>query len=113
MRILGLAVALFAVLASAIVGCERPDTTLDLLARLASSPLIAAGAAAPVSPFLKIFIALFSVETIIFGLADFAARFGDWPEALEEAKIPTTLPLTVALFAIIVFAVSHIPVVRR
>ncbi|WP_374547495.1 ABC transporter ATP-binding protein/permease, partial [Rhodoblastus sp.] len=62
--------------------------------------------------FLKIFIALFSVETILFGLANISGQLGYWPKALAETPIPATLPLTVAMFAIIVFAVSHIPVVR-
>ena len=112
MRILAVAVALFALLAFA-VGWNAKDTPLELLG---PASLIAAWCcwrSAPISRFLKIFIALFSVETIVFGLADLSARFGYWPKALEEAPIPTTLALTVAIFAIIVFAVSHIPVVRR
>lgn len=111
MRLLGLAVAIFGIL-SAIVGYEFSDPTLDLLAVASFIAAYCCTRSGPVSPFLKIFLALFSVETIIFGLANFAAHFGAWPAALEEAKIPPTLPLTVALFAIIVFAVSHIPVVR-
>lgn len=111
MRLLGLAVAIFGIL-SAIVGYEFSDPTLDLLAVASFIAAYCCYRSGPVSPFLKIFLALFAVETIIFGLANFAAHFGAWPEALAEAKIPPTLPLTVALFAIIVFGVSHIPVVR-
>ncbi len=110
MKILAVAVALFAVLAFA-VGWKAGDVTMELLGPFALIAAYCCWRSAPISRFLKIFIALFSVETIVFGLADFSARFGYWPKALEEAPIPTTLVLTVAIFAIIVFAVHHIPVV--
>src|SRR5208337_5564738 len=109
-RILAIAVALFAVLAFA-VGWKAGDTPLELLGPASLLAAYCCWRSAPVSDFLKIFIALFSVETIVFGLADLAARFGYWPKALAETPIPTTLVLTVAVFAITVFAISHIPVV--
>ncbi len=111
MRLLGLAVALFGVL-SGVIGFELSNPTLDLLTAASLIVAYCCWRSAPLSPFLKIFLALFTVETIVFGLADFAARFGLWPKALAEARIPPTLALTVAMFAIIVFVVSHIPVVR-
>jgi putative ATP-binding cassette transporter len=110
MKILAVAVALFAVIAFA-VGWKAGEVTMELLGPFALIAAYCCWRSGPISRFLKIFIALFSVETIVFGLADFSARFGFWPKALEEAPIPTTLVLTVAIFAIIVFAVHHIPVV--
>jgi putative ATP-binding cassette transporter len=110
MRLLGLAVAIFGVL-SGIVGIQQADPTLDLLAGASLIVAFCCERSGPISRFLKIFLALFSVETIVFGLANFAARFGYWPKSLEDAQIPPTLALTVAMFAIIVFAVSHVPVV--
>jgi putative ATP-binding cassette transporter len=112
MKILGLVVAAFAIVC-AYLGLSGGDNMLELLA---AGSLIAAWCcwrSAPISIFLKIFIALFSVETVIFGLGVFAARFGYWPKLLAEAQLPPTLPLTVSVFAILVFAVSHLPVVRR
>ncbi len=111
MRILGLAVALFAFLAAG-VGWKIGDTTLELLGVASLIVFYCCERSASVSSFLKIFIALFSVETVVFGLADLAARFGYWPKSLEEATPPDTLALTVAVFAILVFAISNIPVVR-
>ncbi len=111
MKPLGLALALFAVGAGA-AGLHFADTGLFLIA---VASLVCAGAvlaSASVSSFLKIFIALFSTETIVFGLGHLADLFGLWPQSLEETKLPETLPLTVAVFAILVFAVSHLPVVR-
>jgi putative ATP-binding cassette transporter len=111
MRILGLAVAVFALVA-AFAGWRLGDTTLELLAAAGLILFYCCEKSGPVSAYLKIFIALFSIETIVFGLADLAARFGYWPAAMEEARLPDTLALTVAVFAILVYAVSHIPVVR-
>ncbi len=111
MKILGVAVALFGLM-SAGVGLEFANTTLDLVAAASLIVGYCCWRSAPVSRFLKMFLALFAAETIVFGLADLAARFGLWPKSLAEARMPPTLALTVALFAIIVFVVSHIPVVR-
>ena len=112
MKILGLAVAVFALVAASI-GVAQGDTILELLGAFSLVAALCCWRSAHVSIFLKIFIALFCVEIIVFGLCDFAARFGYWPEKLADAKIPTTLPMTVAVFAILVFAVSHLPVVRK
>jgi putative ATP-binding cassette transporter len=112
MKILGLAVAAFA-LAALGLGVAQHESILQLLGAFSLIAAWCCWRAADGSVFLKIFIALFCVEIIAFGLGDFAARFGYWPQALEDAKFPATLPLTVAVFAILVYAVSHIAVVRR
>ncbi|MBV9077319.1 MAG: ABC transporter ATP-binding protein/permease [Methylobacteriaceae bacterium] len=64
------------------------------------------------SSFLKIFVAIFAAETVVFGLAATAAGIGLWPASLAEYRLPESLPITVALFAILVVAVSHLKVVR-
>jgi putative ATP-binding cassette transporter len=111
MKILGVAVALFGLM-SGVVGLEFANPTLDLLAVASLIVAYCCWRSAPVSRFLKIFLALFAAETIVFGLADLAARVGLWPKFLAEARVPPTLALTVAMFAIIIFVVSHVPVVR-
>ncbi len=65
-----------------------------------------------ISTFLKIFVAIFSVEIVVFGGLYLLSLGGAWPAALEEYKIPDSLPLTVAMFSALVWAVSHLPVVR-
>ncbi|MCW2314614.1 putative ATP-binding cassette transporter [Rhodoblastus acidophilus] len=112
MKILGLAVAAFA-LAAASLGLAQGDTMLQLLGGFSLAAALCCWRSGPVSAFLKIFIALFSVEIVVFGLGDFAARFDYWPAALADAKFPATLPLSVAVFAVLTFAVSHLPVVRK
>jgi len=111
MKTLGLAVALFACVAG-FAGWRLGNTTLELAAVAALLCAFCCWRSAPVSRFLQIFIALFSVETIVFGLADIAARFDFWPKFLDDARLPDTLPLTVSVFALLVFGLSHLPVVR-
>jgi vitamin B12/bleomycin/antimicrobial peptide transport system ATP-binding/permease protein len=66
-----------------------------------------------ISSFLKIFIGIFSVETIIFGLAVVVARAGWWPKYFAAELPPESLPLTVAIFAILVYAVSRLRTVEQ
>ena len=66
-----------------------------------------------ISSFLKIFIGIFSVETIIFGLAVVVARAGWWPKYFAAELPPELLPLTVAIFAILVYAVSRLRTVEQ
>jgi vitamin B12/bleomycin/antimicrobial peptide transport system ATP-binding/permease protein len=65
-----------------------------------------------ISTFLQIFAAIFATETAIFGAAFLAAQTGVWPVSLETYELPESLPLTVAIFGILVYAISFIPVVR-
>jgi vitamin B12/bleomycin/antimicrobial peptide transport system ATP-binding/permease protein len=65
-----------------------------------------------ISAFLKIFAAVFATETVIFGVVYLVGRIGLWPSTLEDYQIPESLPLTVAIFAILVYAISFIPVVK-
>jgi len=65
-----------------------------------------------ISSFLKIFVAIFGTEAVVFGLVHYAARLGFWPEWAKEYALPESLPLTVAIFGILVWLVSHLRVVR-
>ena len=112
MRILSLAVALFA-LAAVLVGLRAPDVGIFLYAAAA---LLCAGAtyrSAHISTFLRVFEVVFAVETIVFGVAYLADALGLWPQAYADYALPSSLPLTVALFGSLIYAVSHIPVVRK
>jgi putative ATP-binding cassette transporter len=112
MRTLSLAVALFA-LAAVLVGLRAPDVGVFLYAAAA---LLCAGAtyrSAHISTFLRVFEVVFAVETIVFGVAYLADELGLWPQAYADYALPSSLPLTVALFGSLIYAVSHIPVVRK
>jgi vitamin B12/bleomycin/antimicrobial peptide transport system ATP-binding/permease protein len=65
-----------------------------------------------ISTFLRIFAAIFAAETVIFGVVFLTANAGLWPVSISDYEIPVSLPLTVAIFGILVYAISFIPVVR-
>lgn len=109
--IFALAVLATAILAAG-VGVAKGDA---MLLGVALAGLLLAGAAwlsATISSFLRVFSGIFAVEYVVFGLAVIAVSAGSWPEALAEAAPPTSLPITVAVFGILVWAVSFIPVMR-
>ncbi|MGA8713332.1 MAG: hypothetical protein WB647_09960 [Roseiarcus sp.] len=109
MRLLSLAV--FAVLALVIGAYEEDGMTL----MIGGASALAAVASMPswrLSTFLTILADLFAIETVLFGIADLVALLGYWPHAYEEYELPRYLPLATAIFVIVIFAVSHIPLVR-
>jgi putative ATP-binding cassette transporter len=111
MRILSVAVALFA-LAAILVGLHAPDVGLFLYAGAALLCAVATDRSAHISKFLRVFEIVFAVETIVFGAAYLIDALGLWPHDYADYALPSSLPLTVALFGSLVYAVSHIPVVR-
>ena len=66
-----------------------------------------------ISSFLKIFVAIFSTETILFGLVVLAIRAGLWPAAYAEYQPPESLPLTVAIFSILTYVAAQLDTVRQ
>jgi vitamin B12/bleomycin/antimicrobial peptide transport system ATP-binding/permease protein len=65
-----------------------------------------------ISSFLRIFVAIFATETVLFGSADLLGKTGLWPTVLQTSMLPDSLPLTVAVFGVLVYAVSHVPIIR-
>jgi putative ATP-binding cassette transporter len=112
MQKLSVAVAVFATL-TALVGAHKGDSSLFVLAVAAGLCAYTTWRAADMSSFLKIFAAIFSTETIVFGVIGLMQSEGLWPSSLKDYAPPETMPLTVAVFSIIVYAISHIPVVRE
>jgi vitamin B12/bleomycin/antimicrobial peptide transport system ATP-binding/permease protein len=112
MRTLSLAVAAFA-LAAFLVGLHTPDVNIFLFAAAALLCAAATYLSQRISVFLRIFEAIFAVETILFGLAYLADELGLWPQAYADYSLPSSLPLTVALFGSFSYAVSFIPVIRK
>ena len=77
--------------------------------------LLCAGAtfkSARISTFLKIFIVIFASEVVVFGGLFLLSVVGLWPESLKAYKLPDSVALTVAMFGILVWAMSHLKVVR-
>jgi len=112
MKILGICVALFGVLALTVAE-EFSDLSGAGLGITALLCALATWRSASLSSFLKIFVGIFSIETIVFGLCVLAAEASLWPAAYAEYKLPVTLPITVGIFSILVYLVAQTKVVRQ
>jgi vitamin B12/bleomycin/antimicrobial peptide transport system ATP-binding/permease protein len=66
-----------------------------------------------ISSYLKIFAAIFSIETIVFGLLVAINKAGLWPAAYADYTLPNPLPITVAVFSILTYVLAQVPVVRQ
>jgi vitamin B12/bleomycin/antimicrobial peptide transport system ATP-binding/permease protein len=112
MKPLSIAVALFG-----LVALVQPALQMNpagaLLGIVALVTALTTYRSSGISSFLKIFVGIFSTETIVFGLAAVAARAGLWPSFLAEEIVPESLPLTVAIFSILVYAVAQLPTVGQ
>jgi putative ATP-binding cassette transporter len=111
MKTLSIAVAALAAVALAVY-VKTSDPSAALLAGFALVCAYTTFRSAAISTFLKIFIGIFATETVAFGLVWLAGNAGYWPAGFDEYQLPPSLPLTVAMFAILTWASSHIPVVR-
>ncbi len=65
-----------------------------------------------VGTFLKILMAIFATEVVVFGGVFLFSLSDYWPGALDAYKLPDSVPMTVALFGVLVWAVSHFKAVR-
>jgi vitamin B12/bleomycin/antimicrobial peptide transport system ATP-binding/permease protein len=112
MRLLSLSLALFGLLAlaSPAISMDLPGALLGIVALICSATTFRSTA---ISSFLCIFVAIFSTETIVFGLAVLAGRAGLWPAAYAEYLPPESVPLTVAIFSILVYLVAQFRTVRE
>ena len=112
MKPLSVAVALFGLAA-----LVQPVMQMNIAAALLGGAVLVCAVttflASKISSFLKIFVCIFSTETIVFGLAVVAARAGYWPHYFAQDMLPELLPLTVAIFSILVYAVAQIPTVGQ
>ena len=111
MRILSVLVAAFA-LACALASPSIADFGPKLLAAVCLLCAASIWRSQHISSFLKVFVGVFAVETLVFGIFFLLARLSLWPHFLAGYILPDSLSLSVALFAILIYAVSHIPVVR-
>jgi putative ATP-binding cassette transporter len=111
MRLLSILVAVFAIVCS-LASLTIPGVSPKLLAVVCFACAAALWQSQAISSFLKVFLGIFAVETIAFGAAYLAAGEGLWPKAWRDYAIPESLCLSVALFAVLIWAISHLPVIR-
>jgi vitamin B12/bleomycin/antimicrobial peptide transport system ATP-binding/permease protein len=112
MKPLSFVVALFG-LAALVQPLLQKDISGALLGVIALIAAVTTFRSSRISSFLKIFVGIFSTETVVFGLAVMAARAGLWPSYFAEDVIPESLPLTVAIFSILVYVVAQVPTVKQ
>ena len=111
MKLLSLIVAAFAFVCFAVWSKSSENAAL-LLGIFAAVCAVTTFLSASISTFLKILISIFAIEVVIFGGAFLLGLSPYWPESLAAYKVPDSLGMTVAFFAILVWAVSHLQVVR-
>jgi putative ATP-binding cassette transporter len=112
MKPLSIAVGLFG-LASLIQPVATRNVPAALLGIAALICAVTTYRSSDLSSFLKIFISIFSTETIVFGTAVVAARAGYWPQGLAQEALPESLPVSVAIFSICVYAVAQLRTVDQ
>lgn len=66
-----------------------------------------------ISTFLRIFSTIFAVEYTLLGAAYALSALGAWPSALADVTPPASLPATIAIFGVVVYAISFIRVIRQ
>ena len=108
MKPLSVAVALFG-LAALVQPVMQMNIAAALLGGVVLVCAVTTFLASKISSFLKIFVSIFSTETIVFGIRRAgSSRAGRWPEGFAQYLPPESLPLTVAIFSILVYAVAQI-----
>ena len=108
MKSLAVAVAIFAA-AAALAGALGSDRFLFLIAGAAAVCAWTTFLSATLSPFLQIFVAIFSAETIVFGTVTTLTRAGFLPPEMGPFALPDELAVTVAVFSILVFVIGRLP----
>ncbi|MGH6799816.1 MAG: ABC transporter ATP-binding protein/permease, partial [Methylocella sp.] len=111
MPLLAVLAGLFSAAAAA-VSLKTGDNIVLLLAGVGFLCAFTTYHSRTISTFLQIFAAVFAAETVIFGTVFLIAQTGLWPASLEGYELPVSLPLTVAIFGILVYTISFISVVR-
>ncbi|WP_332696978.1 ABC transporter ATP-binding protein/permease [Bosea sp. (in: a-proteobacteria)] len=112
MRLLSFAVAGLALIAL-VVGQQSGSPGMLGLGVVGVLLALATWRSAGISYFLKIFSGIFGTEYVIFGAGAVLAQIGWWPASWQAAAVPTSLGTTVAVFGILIYLISFVPVVRR
>ena len=111
MKLLSLLIAAFSVLTLGLA-TKTSDVSVYLLGFASLVCALTTWQSTRLSSFLKIFVTIFGVEVIVFGCAFLINKMDYWPPALKDYLLPDSLPLTVAIFSILVYLTSFIQVVR-
>ena len=105
-------VALIGAILAAGTAYKLADKGLWGLAFAGVLATVATWQAAHISKFLRIFSGLFAVEYACFTTIIVLGRLDFWPDVLSSAMPPLSLAASVAVFAILIYAISFIPVIK-
>ena len=112
MKVLSIGVGLVGLVAL-VVSAATGDSAIALLGAAALLCALTTFAASGISSILKVFVGIFSTEAIVFTIWVLAGRVGLWPADYGDYLAPDSLPLTVAIFSILVYVVSRLNVVQQ
>lgn len=112
MRLLSFAVAALAVIAL-VIGQQSGSAGVIGLGVVGVLLALATFRATQLPFFLKIFAGVFGIEYVLFGAGSLLAQLGLWPSAWQAATLPTSLATTVAVFGVLIYAISFVPVIAR
>ena len=112
MRLLSILVAALAAVALA-TGLTTETAALLGLGIAGLILALATWRAVTIATFLRIFSTIFAVEYLVTGGAALLAQSGYWPSSLAALAPPSSLPITIAVFGITVYAISFVPAIRR
>ncbi|HEV2553743.1 MAG TPA: ABC transporter ATP-binding protein/permease [Bosea sp. (in: a-proteobacteria)] len=112
MRPLSFAVAALALVAL-VVGQQSGSAGTIGLGVVGVLLALATFRAQTIATFLRIFSVIFAVEYVLTGAAALLGQAGYWPAGLRALIPPPSLPITIGVFGIIVYAISFVPAIRR
>jgi putative ATP-binding cassette transporter len=112
MRILSFAVAALAVIAL-LTGQQNGSAGLIGMGVVGVMLAFATFRATALPYFLKIFSGVFGVEYVLFGAGSLMAALGAWPASAQALVPPPSLATTVAIFGVLIYLISFIPVIQR
>ncbi|MDR6871472.1 putative ATP-binding cassette transporter [Bosea sp. BE125] len=112
MRPLSIAVAVLAVIAL-IVGQRLESTGIIGMGVMGLLLAFATFRSAGIGYFLRMFLVIFGIEYVLFSAGASAAALGIWPSAWGAIAPPISLATTVAVFGVLIYAISFIPAIRR
>ena len=112
MRILSFAVAALAVIAL-LAGQQGGSAGLIGMGIVGLLLALATFRAQGIATFLRIFSTIFAIEYILTGAGSVLAQRGYWPESLQALAPPPSLAITIAVFGLVVYAISFVPSIRR
>ncbi|POR45652.1 ABC transporter ATP-binding protein/permease [Bosea psychrotolerans] len=112
MRPLSIAVAVLAVIAL-ILGQQSGSAGAIGMGVIGLLLAAATWRALAIATFLRIFSVIFGVEYVLTGAAFLVAQSGAWPQAWQALVPPASLTITIAVFGLIVYAISFVPGIAR